>query len=296
MGLARRVTRGPSAALDLECSPLFTLFTSFRSACFMDLSHPTVITVTTASWISRENNEASQTAHRGSQPGQQRHVACRLRIGFRPVHRPRSNRGSRGNHYLLVVAGRHGPGGRRLQQEPRQDQRQFRNHPQGASGGYAKLSTAITAGNGPDVATIEYPQLPLFVSNGQVQPLNGLIDEAETVDKLAAEIRGQVEFGDKIYGLPYDAAPMVMYYRQDMLEKAGVEVPKTWAGIRGGRQESSRRSPPIPTWQASTRTKLQRPRAWLGRQAAAGSMSQTTAGRSASTMPPPRRWPTSGRS
>ncbi len=105
----------------------------------------------------------------------------------------------------------------------------FETIPQGASGGYAKLSTAITAGNGPDVATIEYPQLPLFVSNGQVQPLNGLIDEAETVDKLATEIRGQIEFGDKIYGLPYDAAPMVMYYRQDMLKKAGVEVPKTWA-------------------------------------------------------------------
>lgn len=91
----------------------------------------------------------------------------------------------------------------------------FETVPNGASGGYAKLSTAISAGNGPDVATIEYPQLPLFVSNSQVQPLNGLIDEAETVDKLAAEIRSQVEIGDKIYGLPYDAAPMVMYYRQD---------------------------------------------------------------------------------
>ena len=65
----------------------------------------------------------------------------------------------------------------------------FETIPDGSSGGYAKLSTAITAGNGPDVSTIEYPQLPMFVSNGQVQPLNGLINEAETVDKLAGEIR-----------------------------------------------------------------------------------------------------------
>jgi multiple sugar transport system substrate-binding protein len=44
----------------------------------------------------------------------------------------------------------------------------FETIPNGANGGYAKLSTAITAGNGPDVATIEYPQLPQFVSNSQV--------------------------------------------------------------------------------------------------------------------------------
>lgn len=104
----------------------------------------------------------------------------------------------------------------------------FETVPNGANGGYAKLSTAITAGNGPDVSTIEYPQLPQFVSNGQVQPLDGLIDKSATVDKLAGEIRSMVQFGDKTYGLPYDAAPMVMYYRKDMLAKAGVEVPKTW--------------------------------------------------------------------
>ena len=104
----------------------------------------------------------------------------------------------------------------------------FETVPNADSGGYAKLSTAITAGNGPDVSTIEYPQLPQFVSNGQVQPLDGLIDKSATVDKLGGEIREMVQFGDKTYGLPYDAAPMVMYYRKDMLAKAGVEVPKTW--------------------------------------------------------------------
>ncbi|MFK0003768.1 ABC transporter substrate-binding protein [Paenarthrobacter sp. NPDC090522] len=104
----------------------------------------------------------------------------------------------------------------------------FETVPNGASGGYAKLSTAITAGNGPDVATIEYPQLPQFVSNGQLQPLDGLIDKAATVDKLSDETKGLVQFGDQTYALPYDAAPMIMWYRKDMLDKAGVGVPKTW--------------------------------------------------------------------
>ncbi|MFJ5957725.1 ABC transporter substrate-binding protein [Paenarthrobacter sp. NPDC092416] len=104
----------------------------------------------------------------------------------------------------------------------------FETVPNGASGGYAKLSTAITAGNGPDVATIEYPQLPQFVSNGQLQPLDGLINKAETVDKLSDETKALVQFGDQTYALPYDAAPMIMWYRKDMLDKAGVGTPKTW--------------------------------------------------------------------
>ncbi|WP_026554610.1 ABC transporter substrate-binding protein [Arthrobacter sp. 35W] len=104
----------------------------------------------------------------------------------------------------------------------------FETIPDGSNGGYAKLSTAITAGNGPDVATIEYPQLPQFVSNGQVQALDGLIDNAATVDQLSQEIRALVQFGGKTYALPYDAAPLIMWYRKDMLDKAGVSVPTTW--------------------------------------------------------------------
>jgi len=98
----------------------------------------------------------------------------------------------------------------------------FETVPNGASGGYAKLSTAITAGNGPDVATIEYPQLAQFVSNGQLQPLDGLIDKSATLDKLSDRARGLVQLGGKTYALPYDTTPMVMWYRKDLLEKAGV--------------------------------------------------------------------------
>ncbi|WP_080503739.1 ABC transporter substrate-binding protein [Renibacterium salmoninarum] len=116
----------------------------------------------------------------------------------------------------------------------------FETAPNGANGGYAKLSTAITAGNGPDIATIEYPQLPQFVSNDQIQPLDGLIDKANTVDKFADEIRSMVQFGDKTYGLPYDAAPMVMYYRQDLLGKAGVGTPKTWQEFEEAGQKLNR--------------------------------------------------------
>ncbi len=105
----------------------------------------------------------------------------------------------------------------------------FETIPNGVNGGYAKLATAITAGDGPDVSTVEYPQLPQFVSNGQLVPLNDYIDTAATVDQLSEQIRGQVQFGDQIFGLPYDAAPQIFWVRQDLLKEAGAEVPKTWA-------------------------------------------------------------------
>ena len=91
-----------------------------------------------------------------------------------------------------------------------------------------------------------------------------------------------VQFGDKTYGLPYDAAPMVMYYRKDMLDKAGVEVPKTWEEFEAGRHGSSRQWHLTPTWPASTRTKY-RHTAALAWQAGAKwfGTSTRTAGRSA---------------
>lgn len=104
----------------------------------------------------------------------------------------------------------------------------FEPIPDGSNGGYAKLSTAITAGNGPDVSTIEYPQLPQFVSNGQVVPLNELIDKGASIDKYSEQIRGMVEFGGNIYGLPYDAAPQILWVRKDLLDEAGATVPTTW--------------------------------------------------------------------
>lgn len=43
---------------------------------------------------------------------------------------------------------------------------EFQQIPSGGQGGYAKLSNAARAGNAPDVATLEYPQVPGFAIDG----------------------------------------------------------------------------------------------------------------------------------
>lgn len=103
----------------------------------------------------------------------------------------------------------------------------FEEIPNGANGGYTKLAAAIESGTGPDVVGIEYDRLPGFVANEQIQAVDALVP-AEVLDAYSPQVRQLVSFGDASYALPYDAPPLVMWYRQDVLDAAGVEVPTTW--------------------------------------------------------------------
>lgn len=98
--------------------------------------------------------------------------------------------------------------------------------PSGADG-YAKLSTAIGAGNAPDVATIEYFALPEFVTSDRLTPLDDYVAE-ETLNQFNEVSTSLVQLGGNTWALPYDAPPMMVWYRQDLLDAAGVDVPTTW--------------------------------------------------------------------
>ncbi|ROQ05603.1 multiple sugar transport system substrate-binding protein [Rathayibacter sp. PhB93] len=104
----------------------------------------------------------------------------------------------------------------------------FEEIPNGANGGYTKLAAAITSGTGPDVVGIEYDRLPSFVAAGQVLPLDDVIGE-DVRTAYDDQVENLVTFGDDSYALPYDAPPLTMWYRQDVLDAAGVGVPTTWA-------------------------------------------------------------------
>jgi multiple sugar transport system substrate-binding protein len=103
----------------------------------------------------------------------------------------------------------------------------FQQIPGGDQGGYAKLSNAARAGNLPDVATLEYPQVPGFAIDGVARDITGLVS-----DKLRARILPQAlrltTFDNKIFTVPLDVEPMVMHYRTDLFEKYGLTIPRTW--------------------------------------------------------------------
>lgn len=54
----------------------------------------------------------------------------------------------------------------------------------------------------------------------------------------------QVTFGDTgVYAIPQDTGPMAMFYRKDLFEKYGVEVPKTWRSSQPSPRQYTNRIP-----------------------------------------------------
>jgi multiple sugar transport system substrate-binding protein len=96
------------------------------------------------------------------------------------------------------------------------------------SAGYTKLRTAITAGSGaPDLAQIEYQELPAFTITGDLADLTPY-GAGSIKDKFVDWTWSQVSSGGKIYAIPQDTGPMGMLYRKDIFDKYGISVPTTW--------------------------------------------------------------------
>jgi multiple sugar transport system substrate-binding protein len=103
----------------------------------------------------------------------------------------------------------------------------FEEIPSGVDGGYAKISDAIKAGNGPDVFNLEYYALPSFVVGGSVADITDQVSEDDLAgyDEEAVEL---TQLDDRQWAVPYDVGVQTMYYRKDLFKKYGLDVPTTW--------------------------------------------------------------------
>ncbi|MFD6876229.1 MULTISPECIES: ABC transporter substrate-binding protein [unclassified Streptomyces] len=101
----------------------------------------------------------------------------------------------------------------------------------GGPDGYSKISNAIKAGDAPDVATVEYSMVPEFASQGYLKDLTASSGELVR-ENFPAGVQNLVTFGGKTWSVPFDATPQVYFYRKDLFEKYGVNVPTTWAEYR----------------------------------------------------------------
>lgn len=144
---------------------------------------------------------------------------------------------------------------------------EFQQIPSGGQGGYAKLSNAARAGNAPDVATIEYPQVPGYAIDGVARDITDLVGE-RLRRKLLPQALGLTTFEGRVFSVPLDVEPMVMHYRADLFDRYGLRVARTWdeyaeqaAAVR--REAPGRRLALFPTdgmtqfaayaWQAGAR-------------------------------------------
>jgi multiple sugar transport system substrate-binding protein len=90
----------------------------------------------------------------------------------------------------------------------------------------AKFLTAVKAGNAPDVLQAEYQSLPTLITNNALQDLSNTI--APVKSAFPEGTWNLTSFGGATYAVPADVGPMMLFYRADLFEKLGLEVPKTW--------------------------------------------------------------------
>lgn len=103
--------------------------------------------------------------------------------------------------------------------------------PNGNSGTYQNFFNQLRAGNAPDLGQIEYDALPSFRVQDGLVDLGACDIVLDAEDQFVDWTWGQVSFGEdgSAYAVPQDAGPMAMFYRTDLFEANGIEVPTTWA-------------------------------------------------------------------
>ncbi|PZF86244.1 ABC transporter substrate-binding protein [Jiangella anatolica] len=97
-----------------------------------------------------------------------------------------------------------------------------------ASDNYTTLANSSRAGTAPDVATVEYPFLPDVLAQGLLRPLSEDA-AAQVAEEFPDAARNLVELGGETWSYPLDLAAWVLYYRADLFDAHGIEVPTTWA-------------------------------------------------------------------
>lgn len=91
---------------------------------------------------------------------------------------------------------------------------------------------ATLAGNGPDVA-LNIPQGTVmnFAMRNALTDLSKLDGFDDVKSKFFESALKPVTFKGGIYGLPEQQSFMMMFYRMDILNQLGIEVPKTWDDV-----------------------------------------------------------------
>lgn len=96
----------------------------------------------------------------------------------------------------------------------------------GPDGGYAKMFSAVQAGNPADVAQVGYDAIPEFLVNGAVEDITDYVSDSAD---LFTDWQWQTGvFDDRVYSIPQASGPLGQFYREDIFTELGLEAPTTW--------------------------------------------------------------------
>lgn len=96
----------------------------------------------------------------------------------------------------------------------------------------AKLATASAVGEVPDVMHVNFGGTAQLYADGALMPVDGII-EAIGADDFSDAYKTVLTGADGcIYGLPDWAMHTSVWYRKDLFEEKGLEIPTTWAEFK----------------------------------------------------------------
>ncbi|MFC5448696.1 ABC transporter substrate-binding protein [Paenibacillus aestuarii] len=90
-----------------------------------------------------------------------------------------------------------------------------------------KLPTGFASGEGPDIYMISPGDFMKFAKSGLMKDLTPDFPAGVKDDFLPASLDA-VTYNGKVMALPFELELLGLYYNKEMLDKAGVQVPKTW--------------------------------------------------------------------
>lgn len=98
----------------------------------------------------------------------------------------------------------------------------------GAYDAQNKFLVALSSGTGaPDVIQLMARHFSLFSTTGKLVDVTDKVRDIK--DGYPANLLEAVSYNSRMYGLPADVSPAVLWYRRDIFKKYGIEVPfATW--------------------------------------------------------------------
>jgi multiple sugar transport system substrate-binding protein len=91
----------------------------------------------------------------------------------------------------------------------------------------AKMTAALAAQDVPDVALLSSQYATSLPPEGALRPLDDVVKELGGPEAFSAASLSLARYKDKFYTVPYCTIPVVVFYRTDRLEEAGLKPPQT---------------------------------------------------------------------
>lgn len=92
---------------------------------------------------------------------------------------------------------------------------------------YTKWTTGLASGNVPDMSTALPGHVVEMIDADAIIPLNDMIDQIGR-DRFSQAALLEGAIGNNHYSVPLYSHAQVMWIRKDLLDEAGLSVPKTW--------------------------------------------------------------------